>query len=98
MRIPLLRATLVAQLVTNPPAMRETWVRSLGWEDPLEEGMATHSCILAWGIHGQRSLVNYNLWGRKESRHDSAAKHSTAYLYRMEEITFFISRPAHTQT
>ena len=60
--------------------------------------MATHSCILAWGIHGQRSLANYNLWGRKESRHDSAAKHSTAYLYQMEEITFFISRPAHTQT
>ena len=41
----------VAQLVKNPPAMRETWVRSLGWEDPLEEGMATHSSILAWRIH-----------------------------------------------
>ena len=37
----------VAQLVKNPPAMQETWVRSLGWEDPLEEGMATHSSILA---------------------------------------------------
>ena len=43
-------ASLVAQLVKNPPAMRETWVRSLGWEDPLEKGMATHSSILAWGI------------------------------------------------
>ena len=42
------RASLVAQLVKNPPAMRETWVRSLDWEDPLEEGMATHSSILAW--------------------------------------------------
>ena len=41
-------ATLVAQTVKNPPAMRGTWVRSLGWEDPLEEGMATHSSILAW--------------------------------------------------
>ena len=40
----------VAQLVKNPPAMRETWVQSLGWEDPLEEGMATHSNILAWRI------------------------------------------------
>ena len=40
----------VAQLVKNPPAMWETWVRSLGWEDPLEEGMATHSSILAWRI------------------------------------------------
>ena len=40
----------MAQMVKNPPAMQETWVRSLGWEDPLEEGMATHSCILAWRI------------------------------------------------
>ena len=37
-------------MVKNPPAMWETWVRSLGWEDPLEEGMATHSSILAWRI------------------------------------------------
>ena len=43
-------ASLVAQIVKNPPAMWETWVRSLGWEDPLEEGMATHSSILAWRI------------------------------------------------
>jgi len=38
----------VAQTVKNPPAMRETWVRSLGQENPLEEGMATHCSILAW--------------------------------------------------
>jgi len=37
-------------MVKNPPAMRETWVLSLGWEDPLEKGMATHSSILAWRI------------------------------------------------
>ena len=43
-------ASLVAQLVKNPPAMRETWVQSLGWEDPLEKGKATHSSILAWKI------------------------------------------------
>ena len=42
--------SLVAQTVKNPPAMQKTWVRSLGWEDPLEEGMATHSSILAWRI------------------------------------------------
>ena len=42
--------SLVAQLVKNPPAMRETWVRSLGWEDPLEKGKATHSRNLAWRI------------------------------------------------
>ena len=43
-------ASLVAQLVQNPPAMRETWVQSLAWEDPLEKGMAAHSSILAWRI------------------------------------------------
>ena len=43
-------ASLVAQLVKNPPVMQETWVRSLGWEDPLEKGMAAHSSILAWCI------------------------------------------------
>ena len=43
-------ASLVAQLVKNPPATRETWVQSLGWEDPLEKGKATHSNILAWRI------------------------------------------------
>ena len=41
-------ASLVAQLIKTLPAMRETWVRSLGWEDPLEKGKATHSSILAW--------------------------------------------------
>ena len=41
---------LVAQMVENLPAMRETWVRSLDWEDPVEEGMATHPSILAWRI------------------------------------------------
>ena len=45
-----LGASLVAQLVKNPPAMQETWVQSLGWEDPLEKGKATHSSILAWKI------------------------------------------------
>ena len=43
-------ASLVAQVVKNPPAKWKTWVRSLGWEDPLEKGKATHSSILAWRI------------------------------------------------
>ena len=43
-------ASLVAQMVKNLPAMQETWVRSLGWEDPLEKETATHSSILAWRI------------------------------------------------
>ena len=56
----------LAQTVKNFPAMRETWVRSLSWEDPLEEGMATHSSILAES-HGQRSLVGYSPHGCKKS-------------------------------
>ena len=43
-------ASLVAKMVKKPPAVQETWVQSLGWEDPLEEGMATHSSILEWRI------------------------------------------------
>ena len=46
----LLRASLAAQTVKKLPAMWETWVQSLGWEDPMEEGMATHSRILSWRI------------------------------------------------
>ena len=43
-------ASLGAQLVKNPPAMQETWVQSLSWEDPLEKGKATHSSLLAWRL------------------------------------------------
>ena len=43
-------ASLVAQLIKNPPGIRETWVRSLSWEDTLEKGKATHSSVLAWRI------------------------------------------------
>ena len=61
-------ASLVAQTVKNPPAMWKTWVRSMDWEDPLEEGMATHSSILAWRIPmDKRSLAGYSPWGCKES-------------------------------
>ena len=54
-------ASLVAQLVKNPPATQETWVQSVGWEDPLEKGKATHSSILAWRIPG---TLQYSLWGQ----------------------------------
>ena len=61
-------SSLGAQTVKNLPAMWETWVHSLGWEDPLEEGMATHSSILGLeNPHGQRSLVGYSPGGHKES-------------------------------
>ena len=61
------RAFLVAQLVKNLPAMQEIWVQSLGWEDPLEEGMTTHSIFLSGEFHEQRSLVGYSLWGHIET-------------------------------
>ena len=59
-------ASLVAQMVKNLSAMQETWVRSLGQEDPLEKGMPTHSSILAWRFHGQKSLASYSPWGHKD--------------------------------
>ena len=54
-------------MVKSLPAMQETWIQSLGWEDPLEEEMATHSSILAGEFHGQRSLLGYSPWGGKQS-------------------------------
>ena len=60
-------ASLVAQLVNNPSATWETWVRSLGWEDALEKLMTTHSSTLVWKIPWIRSLVGYSSWGHKES-------------------------------
>ena len=61
-------ASLVAQLVKNPPAMRETWVQSLGQEDPLEEGMATHASILGWRIPMDRGTWRATVHGvAKES-------------------------------
>ena len=57
--------SLVAQWLRNLPAMQETWVRSLGREDPLEKKMATHCSLLAWRSHGQRSLAGYSPWGCK---------------------------------
>ena len=62
-------ASLVAQMVKNLPAMQETWVQSRSWEDPLEEGMATHSSIFVWRIP-----VDRGAWGAtsigSQSEHD----------------------------
>ena len=58
-------ASLLAQMVKNPAAMQETWVRSLSGEDPLEKGMATHCSILAWRIPWTEE-PGYTLLGRKE--------------------------------
>ena len=61
-------ASLAAQLVKNQPEMQETWVQSLGWEDPLEEGMATHSSILAWRMAMDRGAWQATVHGVAKSR------------------------------
>ena len=65
-----LRASLVVQTVKNLPAMQETWDQSLGWEDPLEEGMATHSIILAWRIPWAEEPGRLQSMGSQRVRHD----------------------------
>ena len=57
----------VAHMVKNLPAVQEPWVWSLGWEDPLENGMATHSSILAWRVPRTEGLVGYSPRGHRES-------------------------------
>ena len=57
-------------MVKNPSAMRETWVLSLGWEDPLEKGMATHSSILAWRIPWTHEPGRLQSVGSQRVRHD----------------------------
>ena len=69
----------------------ETRVRSLGWEDPLEEEMATHSGILAWKSHGQRSLAGYSPWGCKES--DSTEHARSQCVYVNPSLPVFLSPP-----
>ena len=63
-------ASLVAHMVKNLPAMQDTWVRPLGWEDPLEEGMATHSSILAWRIPWTEELGGLQSMGLQRVRHN----------------------------
>ena len=63
----IIKASLVSQMVKNLPAMQETWVQSLGGEDPLEKEMTTHSSTLPGEFHEQRSLMGYSPWSHKES-------------------------------
>ena len=60
----------VAQMVKHLPAMRETWVRSLGWEDPLEKEMATHSSTLAWKIPWMEETGRLQSMGSRRVGHD----------------------------
>ena len=75
------RASLVPQTVKNLPAVRETWVWSLGWEDPLEEGMATHSSILAWRIPWTEEQGGLQSMGSQRIRHDRAEAHGNENLF-----------------
>ena len=68
----------MAQLVKNLPAVQETWVQPLGWEDPLEEGMAPPSSILAWRIPWTEEPGGLQSMGRKESDATERLKHSSA--------------------
>ena len=63
-----LEDSLVSQMVNNPPATRETWVWSQGWEDPMKEGMATHSSILAWKIPMDREIWQATVHGVTKSQ------------------------------
>ena len=74
----------MAQLAKNPPALQETWVRSLGWEDPLEKGKATNSSILAWRIP-------WTVWGSKES--DTTERLS---LWVMQDLAAVLRAAVHT--
>ena len=81
-------ASLVAQLVKNLPAMWETCDRSLGWEDPLEEGMTTHSSILNWRIPMDRGAWWAAVHGVAESQRLSAAQHTTLDMLKKLNYTF----------
>ena len=80
-------ASLVAQLVKNPPAMWETWVWSLGWEDPLEKGKATHSSIRAWRIPGTVQSVGSQRVGCDFHFH----KRNNYILQRTSPLDHFLS-------
>jgi len=89
------QASLVAQMVKNSLAMWETWVPSLGWEDPLEEGIATYSSILAWRIpHGQRSLVSYSgvakSWTRLSDFHKGEQGRAGLAIWDLANANYYI--------
>ena len=75
-------ASLMVQTVKNLPVMWETWVRSLGWEDSLEEDMATHSCILAWRIPMDRGAWRATVHGITKSQTElsDSAQHSITVI------------------
>ena len=81
------RASLVVQMGKNLPARRKTWVRSLGWEDPLEEGMATHSSLLAWRVPWKQEPGGLQAMGSQRVGHSWATKRTQHY--RAEHSPYF---------
>ena len=77
-------------MVKNLPVLRETWVQSLGQEDPLEKEMAIQSSILAWTILRRDSLVGYSPWGRKDL--DTTEKLTLSFHFVMESLLLQICR------
>ena len=78
-------ASLVAQLVKNPPAMWETWVRFLGWEDPLEKGKATHSSILAWRSPWTKSMALQS-WTLLSNFHFQTQKRGSPFVENISKV------------
>ena len=94
------RASLVAQTVRNLPEMRETQVRTLSHEDPLEKEMATHSSILTWRIPWTENLAGYIPWDRKQSDTTEQVVHTHTYMVFIHclvqiwvEICFLVQLP-----
>ena len=82
-------SSLMAQMVMNPPARKETQGRSLGQEDLLEKGLATHSSILSGEFHGQKSLVVYSSWDHRESDMTAQLTHThECGITEIFEVTF----------
>ena len=82
-------ASLMAQMVKNPLAVQETWVLSLSWEDPLEEGMATHSSILAWRVPMDREAW-WAIVHRVAKRHNRVTEHSTCLSNGSVYLVYFV--------
>ena len=81
----------------NLPAMQETWVPSLGWEDPLEEGMATHSSILAWTIPCKEEPGRLQSMGSRRVGHNWATKYNTTWSNKYTYVRFYHSIVHHSQ-
>ena len=85
-------ASLVAQTTKNPPVMWETWVQFLGWENPLEKGMATHSSIPAWRIPKDRGAWQPAVHGVAKSQTPLSTKHSMSSR-RTSQVALLVKNP-----